>query len=310
MDLARAQSAFFELATRRFMLTRSIAVGMNIVRLCLILALLVSSAGEVRTQQPSPPPKQLPFQIGEELVYKAELSKGLLRSLDVAEFRFAVKEDQITTPGAQKDDPLPVLIFIGEVSSNGFFVRLFNLKFHQRIDSTVDRTAFTVLKTQKVDEQNKRSRASEAIFDHDAHRVTWTERDTSNSSQAPRTLSAEFTEPIQDVVSAIYFLRAQQLEAGKTLEIEVSDSGRVSRIPITVVERKRMKTALGTVFVLRLEPTLFGAQGIVRSEGRFSIWLTDDRRHIPVRAQVKVPAGTFDIKLKSTSYRPATHDHK
>jgi hypothetical protein len=34
-----------------------------------------------------------------------------------------------------------------------------------------------------------------------------------------------------------------------------------------------------------------------------SIWLTDDARRLPVKAQLKVPIGTFDIKLKQANYR-------
>jgi hypothetical protein len=33
-------------------------------------------------------------------------------------------------------------------------------------------------------------------------------------------------------------------------------------------------------------------------KGEFSIWITDDARHIPVGGRVKTDYGTFDIKLK------------
>src|SRR5437879_3476508 len=280
--------------------------SLNIVKMtigaCFALALLALSAGEAWAQRKGTNAQQFPFQAGEELIYKAEMSKGLLRSVDVAEFRFTVNEEKIT-PEASRDDPVAVFHFSGDVFSNGFFVRLFRLQFHQKVDSTVDRNAFTVLKTKKVDEQNKRLRTSEAIFDHGGRKVTWTERDPNNPTQQPRVASAEFVEPIQDVLSAIYFLRTQRLEVGKSFEIELSDSGRVFRVPVAVIERKRMKTPLGSLYALRVEPALFGDRGMVRSEGRLSIWLADDNRHIPLRAQVKVPAGTFEIKLKRAGFQ-------
>jgi hypothetical protein len=37
---------------------------------------------------------------------------------------------------------------------------------------------------------------------------------------------------------------------------------------------------------------------IDREKGEFSIWITDDARHIPVASRVKTDYGTFDIKLK------------
>jgi len=284
---------------------RSIIIDRKPIAVCFALALLAWSSSEAWAQQQATSSKQFPFQSGEELIYKAEMSKGLLRSVDVAEFRFTVAEEQLTRKAASGDDPIPVFRFSGDVSSNGFFVRLFRVQFHQKVDSTVDRGAFTVLQTTKAEEQNKRARASEAIFDHETRKVTWTERDPNNPGQTPRVASAEFVEPIQDVLSAIYFLRTRRLEVGKSIEIELSDSGRVFRLPVAVIERKRMKTPLGYLEALRVEPALFGDRGMVRGEGKFSIWLTDDSRHIPIRAQVKVPAGTFDIKLKRVSYQSA-----
>src|SRR5229473_33089 len=100
----------------------SISIVKKIIAACFALALLALSAGEARTQRQVTNPKQLPFQAGEELIYKAELSKGLLRDVDVAEFHFTVNEEKIT-PAASRDDPVAVYHFSGDVFSNGFFVR-------------------------------------------------------------------------------------------------------------------------------------------------------------------------------------------
>ena len=276
-------------------------ISKNRLALCSSILLLALSLTSVRAQRTQT--RQFPFPAGEELTYKAELSRSLLRGVDVAEFRFTVTEDRITPAGAPKDDPVQIIKFTGDVASNGFFVKLFGLKFHEHVDSKVDESRFTLLQTTKVEEQNKRARSSEAIFDYNTHKVTWTERDQNNPTQPPRVATAEFTEPIHDVLSGIYFIRTQHLEVGKSIEVELSDSGRVFRLPVAVVERKRIKSSLGYLYALRVEPALFGDRGMVKDEGRFSIWLTDDDRHIPLRAQVKVPSGTFDIKLKRVTYQ-------
>jgi hypothetical protein len=110
---------------------------------------------------------------------------------------------------------------------------------------------------------------------------------------------------LQDVLSAIYFIRTQPLEVGKSFEVSICDHGRVYRVPIRVVEKKRMKTILGRVNVIRIDPDLFGPDGLVGAEtGEFSIWLTDDSRHIPVGGRVKTEYGTFDIKLKKMVSNP------
>jgi hypothetical protein len=83
------------------------------------------------------------------------------------------------------------------------------------------------------------------------------------------------------------------------MEITVSDSGRVYRIPHKVLERKMMKTVVGEVAVLKVEPEIFGEGRLLQGRGKLFIWFTDDARHIPVRAHISNELGTLDIKLKS-----------
>jgi Protein of unknown function (DUF3108) len=242
---------------------------------------------------------QVPFAGGEELVYQAEFNKGLLHGIDVAEFRFKAETERVSPRGLSEDEP-GILRLVGDVVSRGLFPRIAGFRFHEHVESTVDPGPFTVLRTSKLEEQGKRVRASEAVFDHEARKVTWTERDP-NQSQPPRISALEFSEPIQDILTVIYFLRTQKLEVGKSFDVPVSDAGRVYRFSVAVVERKELNTVLGRVNAVRIDPALFGDDGLVRSKGTLSIWITDDNRRLPVRAQLKVDLGTFDIKLKHVS---------
>jgi hypothetical protein len=128
--------------------------------------------------------------------------------------------------------------------------------------------------------------------------VFWTERDPNNPSREPRTASTTFSGRVQDVLSAIYYLRTQPLVMGKSLDLMVSDSGRVYEVPVHVVEKKRMKTILGRVEALRIDADIFGPGSLLDGEGRLSIWVTNDSRRVPVSARVKTEYGTFDITLR------------
>jgi len=260
-----------------------------------VAAYLIFCSAAVVAQQPKV--KDLPFARGEELVYQAEFSRALLRGVDVAEFRFNSTSEHIAR-GA--DDPM-ILPLTGAVVSKGLFPRIARFKFHQPIESTADAEPFTTLRTMRSEEQGKRVRQIEAVFDHQARKATWTERQPNQ-----RTTSIDFTEPIQDVLTAIYFLRTQNLDVGKSFEVLLSDSGRVYRVPINVTERKTIDTAVGRVKAIRVEPALFGDDALLHTRGQLSIWLTEDERHLPVRAQLKVEIGTFDIKLKRVTYSDAT----
>jgi hypothetical protein len=238
------------------------------------------------------------FEPSEELVYVAEFSRALLKKVDVADFRFRASREpamQRVNLQSQHSDPY-LLKLTGDVSSKGFFAKLFNLRFREHIESTVEPAAFTVKRTTKIDEQGKRARTSETTYENG--KVTWTERDPNNPGAAPREASALFTGQIQDLLSAIYFLRTQRLTVGKSFEVLVTDSGRLYNVPVQVVEKKRKKTVLGTVETVRVDPQVFGTQGMVSGEGQMSVWLTNDNRHIPVSARIKTKYGTFDITLR------------
>jgi hypothetical protein len=261
-------------------------------RTSLLLLLLAATGSFARAQQSAV--NQLSFARGEELFYEAEFKKGLLRGANIGEFRFSARHEQ-TAAG----DPLRL---VADVVSKGIFPKLAGIHFHEHVESIVEPNQFMVMRTNKLDEQGKRVRVSDAIFDHEKRKVTWTERDP-NQNQPPRITSLDFSEPIQDVLSMIYFVRTQKLEVGKSFEIPVSDSGQVYRVPVAVVERKRINCVLGRVNAIRIEPAMFGEGRMLRGEGKISIWITDDSRRLPVWAHLNLNVGTVDIKLKRITYQ-------
>jgi uncharacterized protein DUF3108 len=238
------------------------------------------------------------FENGEELVYVAEFSRAVLKKMDVADFRFTAAREKSIDSGVSQGsgDAAYSLKFTGDISSKGFFSKLFNLRFREQVESIVEPASFTVQRTKRTEEHGKRARTSEAVYDRG--KVFWTERDPNNPSRTPRTASTSFSGRVQDVLSAIYYLRTQPLAMGKTLELSISDSGRVYQVPVRVVEKKRMKTILGRVEALRVDAEIYGTNRMIDGKGQFSIWFTNDRRRIPVGARVKTEYGTFDITLR------------
>jgi hypothetical protein len=249
-----------------------------------------------------------PFEPAEELFYEAEFSRALLRKLNVAEFKFRASRTPLVaskSPDNSAEPGLYSLTFNAEIASKGFFTRLFNLKFRERVESIVEPISFTVLKTTILDEQGKRVRATEVTFDQAKGRMSWTQHDPNNPSGEPRNIITDFSGQLQDILSAIYFIRTQTLQVGKSFELFIGDGGRVYRVPVQVVEKKTMKTVLGRVNVIRVDPQIFGPNNLVDNEkGQFSLWITDDNRRIPVGGRIKSDYGTFDIKLKRVVTTP------
>jgi hypothetical protein len=281
-------------------------VRFTILSVALITMLaLVPAIGRV-SERAAADSTPLPFEPSEESVYEAEFSRSLLRGINIATLHFKAGREAVATRASEAS--VSNLQFTAEIESKGLFPKLFSgLRFRQRIESTVEPQSFNALRTIKLDEQGNRKRTSEAVFDLKQRRVTWVERNPNDPTSQPRTVSSEFKGTVQDLASVFYFVRTQSLTPGRSFEVLVSDSGQVYRMPVRVGEKKSIKTVLGTVETVRVEPQIFGEDRLIRGRGEISIWFTTDPRHIPVRAQIKHEMGTLDINLKSISngQRPA-----
>ena len=268
-----------------------------------------------KERTPSKPSASMPFESSEQLVYEGEFSKMLLRGIKIAELRFkatraAAAAPTTTTPtdaatatpgtDAQPSIAPPQIQLTSDIESKGWFRKLFGINFRYHVETMVEAGTFSVLRTSKVDEQGKRVRTSEAVFDHAVKKVEWTERDPNNAAQPPRVVTTDLEGPTQDIISAIYFLRTVPFTPGHTFNLAVSDSGRVYSIPGTVTnERKKMKTVLGKVSVVRVDIDIFGPGRPVEGKGKMSLWVTDDESRIPVKARLSHDMGQLDITLKS-----------
>jgi hypothetical protein len=260
------------------------------------LFLLVSfSVRDVAAQQSQKP--VLPFAHGEELLYQAELNRGLLRGFDVGELRFTAKLTRPTDRASKSEVQLT-----GEAITKGFLIRLTGSKYHIRVESVADASPFTVLHTNSLYEDKHTTVKSEGVFDHEAGKAVWTERE---QNQKPNATTFGFTDPIHDVLTLIYFVRMQNLKPGQSFDVAMADAGRNYRCVVNIVAGRKMSTAAGRVNTVRVEPAIFDGDREVRPRGTLTIWLSDDSRHLPVKAQVKAPIGTIDIKLKRVSYRDA-----
>ena len=253
-------------------------------------------------------PKPLPFEPDEQLTYEGEFSKLLLRGINIAEFKFTVERAKAatttTTPdGKSAPASAPAnLVFKADAVAKGWFRKLFGIDFHYNSESVVEPTTLRTLSNTTRDEQGKRLRTSEAVFDRTHNLLTWTQRNPHDPQSAPRVVRTPLQNASHDLISAIYYLRTQTLEPGRTFELNISDAGAVYRIPVKVGARtKRMKSIVGRVQAIRVDIEIFGAERLVDRKGEMTLWITDDARRLPIRASVNTDIGTLDISLKKVS---------
>src|SRR5215207_5614029 len=152
---------------------------------------LATDTPKERTQ-PRPTPA-MPFGPSEELVYEGEFTRAILRGINIAELRFRAHRpspSNVTAEGeGQEPAPAP-LVLTTDVVSKGFFSKLFGVTFKFHAESHVEPNDFYAMRTTKRDEQGKRLRTSEAVFDQESKKVEYTERDPNNAQAAPRVITA------------------------------------------------------------------------------------------------------------------------
>jgi len=248
----------------------------------LILGLIL--AGAVRAQD-------LPYRDGEKLVYEGKISK-IIQGIDIADLTFGVKK---ASDGN--------FLVSTDAKSKGTLLKLFRFSFLQQYESTIDGKNLRILKTVKQDVQKDRIRNSEAVFDYEAKKVTFTEVDPKEPMKAPRKIASDLKGDTQDLVSGLYLLRSLPLAVGKVFEITVSDSGLIYQVPVRVTAREVQKTVIGRVTCFRVEPEVFGNNRLIEQKGKMIIWITDDDRRIPVRSRINTEIGRVEVKLKSVSGR-------
>ncbi|MBV9217640.1 MAG: DUF3108 domain-containing protein [Acidobacteria bacterium] len=248
-----------------------------------VICLVAICVGQMRAQTPPSwegiPPETMTFE-GKLTKLLATISIG---DLTVVTKRAANGKDMVVTTDAV---------------SRGTLLKLFRFSFDEHYESTID-PLFRSLKTVKHDVQKDRVRDSEAIFDYGQHRVTYVETDPKSPNQPPRTIASEIGDSMLDMIAGIFYLRSIPLKVGEKLDVQVSDSGLVYKVTVSVTGREVQKSILGNVMCWKVEPEIFGVARLIDQKGKMTMWFTDDKRRVPVRTSIQTQFGRVEVKLKT-----------
>jgi len=102
---------------------------------------------------------------------------------------------------------------------------------------------------------------------------------------------------VQDILSALYYLRTFDLEVGRDEFIEVYADGKVYTLKVIVHKRETVEVKAGRFTCLKVEPIL-QSEGIFKQKGRLLVWLTDDEFKIPVKMTSKILIGSIGTNLE------------
>jgi Protein of unknown function (DUF3108) len=270
--------------------------SVSMLAISLLLGLLGASfaAAQISPEKVAfTPPKiaqPLPFKAGEMLTYEISFSK-LIFSGTIGELKLTVSKP----PDAANPE---MIEFEANAISKGFFPALFGIKVKDRYTSLVSQIDFGLHRSTKLLDEGKVRREQKSIFNRETGRVTYTDRDLVREKSEPRVKEKPSPSWIQDLLSAIYFVRTQPLKEGDVIPVPISDGGEVYNIEVVAGKLQEVKTDAGKFKAIQLNAKVFDGRYIKRS-GEMLVWVTEDASRIPVRAKVKTSGATITVELKS-----------
>jgi hypothetical protein len=223
--------------------------------------------------------RRVPFKVGETLIY------------DVSWSTFLTAGTAVTTVREKKPSYDSTAYYIvAEGRPATIIAKLYTLYY--KLDTLIDSYTLLPQRGSVYSEQGGRHRFKVSRFDHAANRVGFSYESTNKATDdfpiAPYT---------QDMLSAIYVLRAVPLQAGDVITMPVTDDGVNYKLKVNVGAVEQVKTPLREMSALRLKLSIFDRDG--RPHGRnVAMWLSEDPRRLPVKVQADLPIGTFNLNLR------------
>ncbi len=237
------------------------------------------STTEVRPEE-EPLLKSRPFPVGEKLTYSLRwtgihVGHATLEVEDIVEF-----------------NGFRTYKVVSRARSNDFFSLIYRVD--DMIQSFIDLKKLYSLRLEKRQEEG--NYRSFKITEYD--QINHTARQFKYKSGSVEETGFSIPSDVQDILSCFYYLRNQNLEAGKSVFIKVNADEKNYDLEVKVHKKERIEIPdLGAYDAILVEP-LAKFQGIFVRKGKILIWVTDDSRKIPLLMKSKIPIGSIVAVLE------------
>lgn len=200
---------------------------------------------------------------------------------------------------------IPTQRFTATAVSSGFFPSLTGISVNDSFESVVDIEKFCSLQMTKKLREGKRQRDVFLTFDSRSRKSHYEAFDVSKSPkiQLKNEELNDVPECIQDILSAIYFARLQELKPELQFPITIGDDGRIKEIQIKVLKAESVEVLGRKNTALKLEAkSVFG--GLYKESGTFYVWVSDDAYKVPLKFEAKIRLGKVSGSLKKVKREP------
>jgi hypothetical protein len=146
--------------------------------------------------------------------------------------------------------------------------------------------------------EGSRERETRITFDSAAKKAAYVERDLAKNAVVLQK-ETEIPACVHDVVGGLFYLRGLTLDPGQSTTEAVSDGKKSVMAKVEAQAREEVKTPEGVFKTIRYEIYLFDGVLYKRS-AHLNVWVTDDRRRLPVQIRVRLTftVGTITLLLE------------
>jgi hypothetical protein len=177
----------------------------------------------------------------------------------------------------------------GKAESVGYVSNIY--KVQDEYQSTFRNTPLCSTGLRKTIHEGGRHREVKLDFDSQPRAAKVEEK---NIQTGTIVRNAQFPTPacVQDIISALYYVRTRPLVVGQTIDVPINDGGKTIQLRVEVQAEEDVKTELGTIRAIRVEPAVFDGK-LFSGKGRMHVWFAKDAQRVPVQLRAQIAVGTI-----------------
>jgi hypothetical protein len=212
------------------------------------------------------------FQVGERLEYNIRYG-----SLTAGKARLSI-------PETVRVNGRSCYHFVSEAWTNPFFSKFY--KVEDRVRSFTDSAGMFSWRMEKKQQEGRYRDERTVDFDHLAGLAIATKKDKRDTTRIPPF--------VLDMLSAVYYVRTQELAAGDSVLFDNYDNGKIYPLKIIIHRKEKIRTAAGKFECFVVEPFM-QTPAFFQQRGRVIVHMTADERKIPVLITSQLYLKGFDL---------------
>lgn len=170
-------------------------------------------------------------------------------------------------------------------------------------DSFIDTNSLLPYKFSRAIQENKYRKYEYTFFKRQTKQAEVSDTTDKNT---PQIKSFNITANIQDMISSFFLLRNLPFEdmiAGDTTTIDVFMENACYNVRSKFIGKEKLKTKQGKIETFVITPLIDNAGAALSGDTPIKVWLTNDKRRIPLKIQIKLVIGAVELSLKDYKKR-------